>query len=479
MIQLRKYQENAIKTLREKIKNGLKRLILCSPTGSGKTIMFTYMVTRAIKNSKRVLIVTDRIELLRQAGGALEGFGLFPAEIKAGKKLKDFNQPLYVGMVQTLMRRVKDEKYRHFISGKDLIILDEAHKQSFNFLMPLISKKTVVIGATATPHRESSQSSLNEFYEEIVDVCQINDLVRDGFLSSPENYGVPIDLSGIRTVRGDYDSREMGERYNELKLYHGVYENYIRLTLGKKALIFAPSVASSKELVFDFILKGLPIRHLDAKTPRGERHEILEWFDNTPGAMLSNVGILNAGYDCPSVEVIILYRATKSLPLFLQMCGRGSRVTATKKQFTILDFGCNTKRHGFWQQDRTWSLRRPEKKQGEAPIKECPECFYLLPASLMECPKCGHVFEKTDDEKEQERIVELEQLSYQEIKNEVRTADFKRLHEIQQAKGYKRQWVYYQLKTVEDLEKYAKWMGYHPKWVNYQISQRQRSNRSA
>lgn len=184
----------------------------------------------------------------------------------------------------------------------------------------------------------------------------------------------------------------MGDKYNEIELYHGVYENYTRITPNKKAIIFAPNVLSSKILVDDFKDKGLPIEHLDGETPKKKRREILEWFESTPNAMISNVGILNAGFDSPGVEVIILYRATKSLPLFLQMCGRGSRVTETKSKFTILDFGNNIHRHGFWEQDRAWSLKKKIKKEGVAPVKDCPSCSAIIPASVMECKYCGHIF---------------------------------------------------------------------------------------
>lgn len=472
MIKLREYQEKSINALRKSMKRGVKRMVLCAPTGAGKTIMFCYMVSKAVEKSKKVLIVTDRIELITQAGGSLEKFGLKPIEIKAGRKIKSFNGVLYTGMAQTLKRRVKKEEYQDFIRSLDLIILDEAHKQSFNFLFPYISNDTIVIGATATPHRDKNQETLEDFYQEIVEVCSISELINLKFLSKPISYGVKVDLSGVRTKGGDYDAKTMGDKYDEIELYHGVYENYMRVTPNKKAIIFAPNVKASMTLVEDFKQKGLPIEHLDGETPKKKRKEILKWYDETPNAMISNVGILNAGFDQPDIEVVILYRATKSLPLFLQMVGRGSRTTETKDEFTILDFGNNIKRHGFWEEDRVWSLKRPEKKEGEAPIKECPECFYMLPASVMQCPNCDHIFEKSEKEKEDEVIAKLQKLTYSQIKDEIKTADFKKLNQIQKAKGYRKQWIYHQLKTEKDLKDYAIFMGYHQKWVEYQLKNR-------
>lgn len=473
MIELREYQQKAITGLRQKMSKGLKRLILSLTTGGGKTIIFCYMTMKAIEKGKRVLIVTDRIELINQAGGTLEKFGLKPIEIKAGRKLKSFKGVLFTGMAQTISRRLKDKNYQDFLKTVDLIIFDEAHKQSFNRLMEHVGENTYVIGATATPHRDKNQSSLDEFYEDLVNPVSISELIELGFLAKPNSYGVKVDLSGVKTKGGDYDEKTMGDKYDEIQLYHGVYDNYMRITPNKKAIIFAPNVQSSKTLTNDFKEKGLPIEHLDALTQTSERKRILKWFQETPNAMISNVGILTAGFDCPDIDVVILYRATKSLPLFLQMIGRGSRTTDNKKEFTILDFGNNIKRHGFWEEDRSWGLKRAEKKEGEAPVKDCPSCFAMLPVSLMECNYCGHVFEKTEKDEKEEIIAELQKMNYQQMKNEIKTADFKRLHEIQEAKGYKKTWIYYHLKTHTELINYARWMGYKSSWVDFQLKIRE------
>lgn len=472
MIKLRDYQEEAVVELRKEMKKGNKKIVLCAPTGAGKTIMFCYMTQNAINNGKKVMIITDRIELISQAGGSLEKFGLKPIEIKAGRDLKSFNGVLYTGMAQTLKRRLLKQEYAEMFYDLDLIIFDECHKQIFTSLFEYINPKTFVIGATATPHRESNQASLDDFYDSIVEVSTISGLINKKFLAKPDSYGVKVDLKGVKTKAGDYDTKTMGDKYDEIKLYHGVYDNYMRVTPNKKAIIFSPNVASSQTLVEDFKSKGLPIEHIDGETPKSERRRILSWYLSTPNAMISNVGILNAGFDCPDIEVVILYRATKSLPLFLQMCGRGSRTTDEKDSFTILDFGNNIKRHGFWQQDRVWSLARAEKKQGEAPVKDCPECFAMLPAKVMECTYCGHEFTPSEKEQDEKVIAELQKLSYNDLKNRLKTADFKELNLIREAKGYKKSWLFHQLKTEEDIINYGKFMGYQKGWAYHQIQLR-------
>ena len=458
-MELRDYQTNTINAVRRAIKYGLKNIIMCGPTGCGKTFMFSFMISRALMKGNKCLIITDRTELLTQAGGALVNLNFPPIEITPNFKSVFLDQALYVAMAQTLKRRLSKEIYQTWIKGLDIIIIDEAHKQEFNTILPYISEKTIVIGATATPHRESNQDSLDTFYQTLVNEISISDLIKQGFLSTPKTYGVEIDLKGIKTKGGDYDAMQMGAMYTETKLYNGVYENYQRLTPNKKALIFASNVDSSKALVKELSERGLNIKHLDAKSK--DRTEILEWFENTPDALLSNVGILNTGFDCPSVEVVILYRATKSLPLFLQMCGRGSRTTKTKKDFYILDFGNNIERHGFWQEDREWNLKKKVKREGIAPIKICNPCGAINYATAKICECCGLPLHKTKKEEHDEEIERLKKLNY----NQVDKKNFNELELYCEAKGYNKRWILHQLKTNEEIKRYAKYKGYANGWI--------------
>lgn len=474
-ITLYDYQNTGVSLLRNAMSQGKKKLVLVAPTGAGKTIIFSYMAMNAIKKQKRVLIVSDRDELLKQSGGALEGFNMKPIIISRSNQLKTLNGMLYVGMVETLARRLKDEKYKTFINNLDLIIFDEAHKQSFNKIFPFITgEKTFVIGATATPYRDKNMVSMDDFYEHMEEVAKVSQLIELGYLCKPKSFGVPVDLSNVKMKGDDYDGTAMGDMYNEIKLYEGVYDNYQKITPGKKALIFASNIDSSKNLVNDFVEKGLPCKHLDSNMTTKEREDILEWFKNTDYALLSNVGILNTGFDCKTIEVVILYRATKSLPLFLQMVGRGSRtIKGVKDTFYILDFGNNIKTHGFWQQDRVWSLAKKKKKktEGMAPVKECPVCGYINPIQAKTCEDCDTQFIVKLTEKEKV-FIELQEMSPGQIKELALNANFETLENIQQAKGYSKGWIYHQLKTEEDLRKYAKHKGYKDRWVKFQLNNR-------
>lgn len=465
-LNLRDYQEGYISELRNSFKKGNKKIVLCAPTGAGKTIMFSYMTKNSYTKGNKVLILTDRKELFSQSDSVLTKLGMTPQLIKPNEKV-DLNETLFVGMIQTIMRRI--DVLKEWINTLDLIIIDEAHKSIFDNLFDYINDKTFVIGATATPFREGKQRALSDFYTDIIQVIDTPELINKGNLSKPISYGVKIDLKGVKTKGGDYDEKSLANKYSEIKLFHGVYDNYQRLTPGKKAIIFCPNIDSSKELVQSFIDKGLPVMHVDCYM--NNRDEIIEWFEKTPGAILSNYGILTTGFDCPTIEVVILYRATKSLPLFLQMVGRGSRVTSSKNSFTILDFGNNIRQHNYWEEPRKWSLDKKEKKEGAAPIKECV-CGYLLYASIMECPECNYIFEKSEQEKDKDIVVELQELSKTKLKNRIEKADFKELELIAIAKGYSKNWIFHQLKTESDFIEYGKYKGFKPGWAQMQILKR-------
>lgn len=406
MIELREYQKTLISSLRKSMEKGNKRIVLCAPTGSGKTIMFTYMIAEHLKRGGRALVFTHRKELLSQAGSSFEKFGLTPEFINAGST-PDLTKPLHVAMVETFHRRI--ENLDLFLLSKTLIIIDECHINNFTKILEKIGKDTVVIGATATPYRKGTDiPALDEFYTDIVQDIDTPDLVRLGFLSEAKSFGVKIRMDNLKQKGDDYDTAKY---YADNKTYRGVVENWIRLAPGSKTLLFASNVKSSKEVCTEFLLNGIDARHIDANTPDKKREEILAWFESTDDAVLCNCGILTAGYDCPDIKTIILYRATTSLPLFLQMVGRGSRVTPEKKEFTILDFGNNIHRMGFWQDRRTWSLakvkQRVNEKEDAGFIKMCKKCGAILPPATSVCPYCKAIIKK----EEKEIIAELSLLT--------------------------------------------------------------------
>lgn len=451
MITLRPYQTDIVDSLRLTLGKH-RRSVLCAPTGAGKTIMFTYMISEHLKRGGNVLVLTHRTELLKQSGSSFQKFGLSPEYITAGSK-PDLTAKLHVCMVETLERR--KEAYSEFIQSKSLVVIDEAHLNIFTKILPSISEKAFVIGATATPLRKGKTvPSLDEFYGAIVQKIDTPELIEQGFLSRAETYGMPISLKGIKRRGNDYDTSQY---YEENKTYLGVVKNWKRLSEHKKTILFASNVKSSKRVCEEFNASGYKAKHIDGNTPKNEREAILEWFDKTPDAIVCNCGILNAGFDQPDIECVILYRATISLPLYLQMCGRGSRTTSTLNTFKILDFGENVKRHGFWEDDRVWSIEKATVREMAAPVKDCPKCMAMLPTQAKECQYCGHVFPVKVTEAEE---IELKLLDKAKIVREFKTMNNRQLAEACKDKTIKASWVLHNKTDKEDARDFLREMGY-------------------
>jgi len=463
MLKLRDYQEEYIKELRGQILTGNKRLILCAPTGAGKTVMFSFMVSEHLKRGGKAIIFTHRFELLKQASGAFNKLGL-QANLISAKSNTDLKANLHVSMVETFNRRKSE--LTSLLQEKTLIIFDEAHLLNFEKIMPLINNNSIVIGATATPYRKPKEVQLKDFYQAIVHKADTLDLINNNQLTQAKSYGIPINLSGLKKTATDYDTSSY---YTENKTYQGVVKNWERIALNTKTILFASNVSNSIEVCNEFVKKGHNAKHVDGTMGESERKNIFNWFNNTENAILCNCGIATTGFDQHDILTVILYRATVSLPLFLQMVGRGSRLSKDKTHFNILDFGNNIKRFGFWEERREWSLEYLKKdKESVTPTKICPPCGYILPISAKECCNCGNKF-ITKKDKEEVKLKHLERPSWKGKFIKELTVD--ELIQIEEMKKFKASfiWRILRAKGVESLKNYQQKKGYKPFWLQSQI----------
>lgn len=445
----REYQEKLISALRNDFRQGIKRAILCAPTGSGKTVMFSFMAKEHAAKGGKVLVITHRGELLKQASEELGATQI----IDAKTKVVNSEAPITVAMVETLHKR--NNLLSDFIASRTLIICDEAHLENFTKIFPMISNDTYVIGATATPYRKSNQNCLSEFYQSIIQEIDTPELINLGYLSKAITYAVDIDLSRAKKTGTDYDTSAI---YTENKTYIGVVNNYLKYSNGK-ALLFASNVENSIQVCSELLSAGIDAKHIDGGNSIDERDSTFKWFQSIEKGVLCNCGIATTGYNQPDIDTIILYRATTSLPLFLQMCGRGSRVTDSKKEFKILDFGNNVRRLGFWEQPRTWSLyKQPKRVKNElpAPMTECDNCGALYYLAAPFCPYCNEVKKKLTV---LESVI-LKRLEYKERDAEIRELASSLIH-----KRVKYKFAVKKLKTKEEFELFAKCMGYKRGWV--------------
>lgn len=514
MIHLRPYQQKAVEDIQNAFKEGLKRIILQLGTGGGKTIIFTHIAKLVSGRNKRVLILTNRVELLLQASGALNKIGLKAFHIQAGCKEIDSSYNVYIGMEQTLRRRLH---WKEFFENIDLVIIDEMHLQGFNifFEQGLFDNK-FVLGVSATPQRGGSMRQLALDYEKIITTISVRELIAQGYLVNEDYYGADApDMSKVsyNPITGDYSESSMFQQFNKTKLYKGVIDNYKKHVDGTKALVFCVNIEHAIKTTIEFKQAGYDAKFIvsniskpklkeganegekaryneklrvyeiyknNFETLSGSRDNVIKGFLNNDYRILINVAVLTCGFDAPDVETVILNRATVSMTLLRQMLGRGSRISEGKTHFNTLDFGGNAPRLGYYIDDVQWSLWH-SKKQGEGlpPVKYCGEiknqelgCGRMILASYKICPFCGFKY----PEKKLEAVelgVKLPEHLVKAKKNVgFRNMTFDQLDEYRKFKGYKSPWLWRQLwyrGREGEITRYANHFNWNRKTLNTAI----------
>lgn len=338
-------------------------LLFQLPTGGGKTVIFSEIARRYIlETKKKILILTHRIELCGQTSRMLKEFGVDNKVINSEvKEIEDQGQhTCYVAMVETLNNRMNHDGLH--LEDVGLVIIDEAHYNSFTKLFKFFSHCNI-LGVTATPLSSNINLPMNQFYSELIVGESIPNLVNEGFLAQATTFSYNVSLSSLRVgINGDYTVGSSEQLYTDLMMQDKLLNAYRERSMGKKTLIFNNGINTSKYVYETFINAGLEIRHLDNTHSSKERKEILEWFKTKPDAILTSVSILTTGFDEPTVDTIILNRATRSLTLYYQMIGRGSRIFNQKKDFNIIDLGNNLARFGLWNSELDWKdiFKNPE-----------------------------------------------------------------------------------------------------------------------
>jgi len=348
------YQQKDIDTIFQKIEGSNKsRLLYQLPTGGGKTVVFSEIARRFIEQSgKKVVILTHRRELCRQTSLVLKNIGVQNCTINSTSGNFKQGCDCYVAMVETLRNRIKSKKIKPHDVG--LVIIDEAHHNSFRKLIGSF-KQAVIIGVTATPFSCDITKPMKRYYDSLITGESIAGLISEGFLAKPVSFAYQVELNSLKTgIHGDYSVTSSNELYSSPSMQELLLKAYVENASGKKTLIFNNGIATSLKVYDTFNTAGIAIRHLDNKTPDQERKNILQWFKRTKGAVLTSVSILTTGFDEPTVQHIILNRATTSITLYHQMIGRGARRLASKKIFGVTDLGNNIQRFGAWEAPLDW-----------------------------------------------------------------------------------------------------------------------------
>jgi superfamily II DNA or RNA helicase len=248
----------------------------------------------------------------------------------------------------------------------------------------------VVLGLTATPYRADG-AALGDVFDDLVEVTTVPELIDAGHIVEPRVFGRKApDLTGVRTVAGDYNLGQLADVMNRAELVGDLVETWRERASGRLTVVFAVDVAHSRHIATAFLKAGIPAGHVDGRTPEAERAAVLARLAAGEVRVLANCAILTEGWDLPACSCVVLARPTKSRSLWKQMCGRALRPAPEvgKCDCLILDHAGCWERHGFLTDPEQFSLEGKEPLESSAPRCKCPQCGAELPGWPRFCPEC-------------------------------------------------------------------------------------------
>lgn len=342
-ITLRPYQAESIAAIEGEWKQGHRRTLLVLPTGCGKTIVFCKLTEGRVRAGERVLILAHRGELLQQAADKLlKATGLRCAVEKAEESCLDSWYRVTVGSVQSLMREKRLNQFPSDYFGT--IVIDEAHHVLSDGYQRVLEhfSSAQVLGVTATPDR-GDMRNLGSVFESLAYEYTLPRAIREGYLSPIKAQTVPLDLDlrNVGVSGGDFKAGELGSALDPY--LEQIAEEMAAVCMERKTVVFLPLIQTSRK--FRDILNQRGFRAAEVNGESADRAEVLAAFDRGEYNVLCNSMLLTEGWDCPSVDCIVVLRPTKVRSLYCQMIGRGTRLHPGKEYLLVLDFLWHTERH--------------------------------------------------------------------------------------------------------------------------------------
>jgi len=453
MIELRDYQDAMVQSIRAAYAKGHRAALLVAPTGSGKTVLFSFIAWQAASRGNRTLILVHRQELLTQTSQTLDRFGVEHGLIAHGARATTAR--VQIASVQTLTRRLGRLDWQ-----PTLIVVDEAHhctRQTGHGRVLTHYDKARVLGVTATPERLDGQGlgrKAGGYFDALVQGPSVEALVEQGYLSPPVVYApaCQLDLSGVRSLAGDYDKGALAAAMDRPTITGDAVAHYRKYCDGAPSIAFCVSVAHAEHVAEAFRLSGYQAASIDGTLNDSDRRQRIIDLGSGGLHVLTSCEIISEGTDVPIVAAALMLRPTQSLSLYLQQVGRALRPHPGKDKAVIIDAVGNVHRHGHPLEAREWSLdskpRRQRKVQEQEAerIKVCPQCASAhrpLPA----CPQCGYAYPAP------QRAIDQVDGELTEIRPEVRRLESKR----EQAR----------CKSLEELQALGAAKGYRPGWAEF------------
>ncbi len=375
-----------------------------APTGSGKTIMLSAVAGSVLAEpDAKACILAHRTELTGQNRTKFSRVnpGLTTSVVDANEK--SWSGSATFAMVQTLSKGANLDQ----IPTLDLLVIDEAHHASSPSYRAVIDKvqsrnpNAAICGLTATPNRGDGQG-LRDVFSNLADQITLAEMIASGHLVPPRTFVIDVGaqeaLSKVRRTAVDFDMDEVASILNKTLITDAVIRNWKEKASDRKTIVFCSTVAHAQCVCNGFNAAGVPAVVIHGDLLESERKACIARFESGDAQVIVNVAILTEGYDFTPTACVVLLRPSSYKSTFIQMVGRGLRTVdpeehphVIKTDCIVLDFGTASLMHGALEQDVNLDGHQHD---GEALTKDCPECGAVVPLAVMECPFCGHTWER-------------------------------------------------------------------------------------
>lgn len=378
---LRPYQQQTLDKIIEALSSGSNKVLVNLPTGAGKTVLAAEFIRLCLQWNKRIIFCVNREELVKQTYNKFSAVTDSLSVVKSGmENLYNENARVQIIGLQTYHARKPE-------LDCDVLIIDEIHDGYGSKMQSELIKTfpdAKLIGLSASPI--DSKGYLLDGFDTYINEVQTADLIKLGYLAKPITYSpVEFDLSNVSMVGDDYNNKEVDDIVIDLNKVKSIVDNWERLAVDKKTLVFANSIKHAELIYKEYVRRGyknIDIIHSKTEDLETKRANIKD------KQIIINCGILTTGYDDDTIECILLARPTAILKLYLQIVGRGLRVNATKKECLVLDCANCVSKHGLVEDLRYYVTKKP--KNDEPLYVCCPECGNVEPIHVKQCTICGY-----------------------------------------------------------------------------------------
>lgn len=451
-----------------------QRIIVQAPTGSGKSHIINETVKKIMAAGKTALVLSDNLTIHSQLLVECNGHTI---ESKI-KFIHVIQGQCYVAMSQTISRRdAIIQQFKDLPYGNLVIIIDEAHRNAMTPIAVDIDPRWI-IGFTATPHYRWAKH-LETLYRNIIVGPQISELIELGKLAHYKHtIRTGANLTELKIKNGEFTEQSQDQVFGGRKMYDGLFDDLPNQKF-KKCVIYVASIKLCEQVYQECLEHGYNATCYHSQRPDSD----LDKFTSGDCNICVSVSSLTLGWDFPPIDLIVLWRATTSLVLYLQICGRGGRPLAGKSHFMVLDYGGNYERFGAWSMDRDWERlwKKPPKKRtthtyaGVAATKECPVCHMLLPTASRSCFNCGYMYPEAEM-----KVIEGQLL---EVQNTIKSLDGRNISNFTveelviyaQELGRKQHAIRVAKRMEQErpgfLKAFGELMGYNPRWAERMIAE--------